>query len=242
MINKAKNMNYKKLLIIIACFLYIKNLKADAIISLFLRPYPIIPETSFCQEVAHALKKPGKLAEYCVFGILDEKDVAGIFATYGGYLDVSDSLGHLVFPYKHPKPVIQLLVTHRITPIMIIENTVDHWEIEKDTPAAMYSIERKQDENTKLFYWDTQPASLPDKSNILPETMIIIAQPHYVYVPIGVSLTQESPHLVLPEIYIKRGINSLSDALYMLNLAFLFEPIHFIYKKEPQRYITQPDI
>lgn len=239
----------KYFFLIIACFTYKQTLFCDALIILDLKPYPILLDENRCEQMMENLKFPGKIAQYCMFGILDPNLAAGVFATYGGYLNVSDEMGLITFPYVHNKPKIKLVITSKITPILMAGNTVHHWEIDKGTPTQMYSIVRKKDEDNKISYWETTQLELPKNSRVPVDSIILLAKPDHIVVPlpeidekgqrIGVSLTQESPHLILPDIYVKKGNNLISHALYMLPLRHLFSPVRFEFKKEPQRFIKQ---
>ena len=230
-------------LLIIACFTYIQKIYADPVIVMELKPYPEISNTVNCQALSKDLQKPGSIAQHCISGILDPQLVMGILASYRGYLSISDDYGIITFPYIHPKPKVDLLITPRIMPIMMGGNTVHHWEIEEGVPAAMYSITRKQDDNTKLFYWETKQAPLPPSTRVIDlDTIILLEKPEDIYEPTGLSITQESPHLVLPIIYVKNNQSLVSQALYMLDLRSFLGRVNKMYKKEPQRYTKQIDI
>lgn len=233
-------MNYlKKTLCIISwCLVSTQMLHPEAIMTLFLRPYPSFPHAKYCKEISNSLKSPGALANYCIFGILDKRLIDGVFATYGGYLNVSDELGQLSFPYKGAKPIIKLLITNRLAPILMAGNTVHHWELEEKSQATMFTMERKQDEATQLYYWEVKPAKLPEDHIVPLNALVIIAKPHHIFVPAGITPTQESPHMILPDIYIKKGLNLLSHSFYMLNLRHLFGPIYYDYKNEPQSILS----
>ncbi len=230
-------------LLIIAPFIYIQKIYADPVIVIELKPYPEIANTIDCQALSQDLKRPGSIAKHCISGILDQRIVVGIMATYRGYLNLSDQYGTITFPYMHPKPKIDLLITNRIIPIMMAGNTVHHWEIEEGTPAVMYSINRQQDENTKLFYWETKKVEIPPSTRVIDvNTIVLIEKPENIYEPTGLSVTQESPHLVLPVMYVKNNQSLTSQALYMLDLRGFFGRVKNLYKKEPQRYSKQIDI
>jgi hypothetical protein len=118
-------------------------------------------------------------------------------------------------------------------------NTIHHWELEEDAPAAMYLMEQKFDEDIGLHYWDVTQVPVPENNHVPLESLTIFADPKYVYVPLGLSLLRESPHLILPDIYIKRGINLTAEALFVLNLSHFFGSILPLYKKLPDRYLKQ---
>lgn len=212
---------------------------ADPIITLFLREYPA--DTESAQSMVNKMSKPGKIARYRAHDITHQPLVAGIFSTYAGYLEVSSYNGQLTFPRRHDKPLIYLAITPRITPMIMFANTIHHWEFEPSAPAALFICERKKDEKTALYFWDMKNIPLPD-NNIIPlESLVIIAKPQNFYVPTGITLTHETPNLLLPDIYVKKGINKLTHSLYVLNLTHFFSPEQFMYKKEPTRYLFQPE-
>jgi len=227
--------NKKIIFIILACFLYNFTLWSDAIITLFIKQYPIMPNSNYCQDLSHSLKHPGTIAEHCLYGLMDSTLQAGIFATYAGYLNVSNVQGQLSFPYKHSKKAVNMLITPHITPILMAGNTVHHWELEDANLAALFTIEQKNDDVAKLTYWDIEQIALPTDKKIPTQTIIIIANPHEIYVPIGASPVIESASLLLPDIYVKKGINHVADSLYVLNLKHLFSPVHYQYKADPSR-------
>lgn len=221
-----------KSIISIAYFLLNSTIGADPVLVLTLKPYPMMPDDEYCQQITHSFRQLGKLSQQCLFGILDKRLPVGIFATYGGYLNVSDSLGEIDFPYKQTKPIITLLITPRIFPIFMVGNTVHHWMLDKNAPATMFEFALKKDELSDLMYWDVQPKMLPSDSAIPLNTIIILAKPHHIYVPQGATVTQESSNVVLPPIYVKKGINNVTQPLYALNIKHLFEPIRYLNKNE----------
>jgi len=225
--------NKKITLCIITCFAYNLTLFGDPIITFFIRPYPVMPDRKYCESLSYSLSHPGIIAEHCVNGIMNAKLSEGIFAAYGGYLNLSDANGHISFPYKHSKKSVSIIITHNIFPIWGPGNTVLHWQLEDNAKSAMFTMSQKTDDTAKISYWDTQQAKLPDDKKIPPQAIIIIAKPHDIYMPIGVTPTTESPSLLLPDIYAKQGIDHVMDTLYMLKWRHLFSPIHYQYKTDP---------
>jgi len=231
--------NKKILLCMITYFLYNLTLFGDAVITFYFKPYPIMPNSDYCKEVVHALSQPGVLAEHCLNGILDRKSIIGVFATYGGFLNISNTLGQISFPYKHTQKAVSILITPHIVPIMMVGNTVHHWEIEPESPAAMFSIEQKNDAMDGTTYWETQQIDIPDTKKIPVQTIIIIAKPKHIYVPLGATPTAPNPSLILPPIYVKKGINHVADGLYLLNLKHLFSPVNYTSKTDAPHFVTQ---
>lgn len=160
----------------------------------------------------------------------------GIFATYAGYLALSDLNGQITFPRKTQKNSINLLITTKISPIFMLKNTIAYWEINDITQAKMYKIERKQDKETLKYYWDVQEKDAPKNNKIPIHTIIIFANPKSIYVPIGITPTKNNTQLVLPKIYAKKDINLIRNALFILTIKPFFSSIKKIYKERPLGY------
>jgi hypothetical protein len=212
-------------------------LNADPIISLYLRPYPLLEDVPSATTFVNELGKPTKIAKHTVRFVSEKVMPSGIFALYAGNVALSDSTGQIVFPYKHNRPFVYLLITDHITPTVMFYNTLKNWEIERGTPARMFSLERKQDPQTNLYYWDVQEVDLP-ANNVIPlEAIVLLTNPKHIYVPTGITVTQDSPNLLLPDVFVRKGINTVEHALYILNLLQFFGSIETRYKLDTKRYL-----
>lgn len=160
----------------------------------------------------------------------------GIFATYAGYLGLSDLNGQITFPRKTQKNSLNLLVTTKISPVFMLRNTIAYWEIKDHAPAKMYKLEKKQDHETKLFYWEVQEKNIPKNNKIPIHTIIIIANPDNIYVPIGITPTANSSQFILPKIYAKKDFSHIRNALFILNIRPFFSSIKQIHKERPLGY------
>lgn len=206
-------------------------------IALYLRPYPYPKEET--QKVTTKLRKAGKIAKHTINGLSGHPIVAGIIATYGGFLDISDQNGLIAFPRKHTAQKLYILITPQMTPITMFAQTIHHWELNPGIPAQMFLIEKKIDEQTQKPFFDVQEVPLPE-NNIIPlEALVLVAKPTNMYIPTGITITHKSENWMLPDIYTKKGINVVDNTLYLLNLSHLFKPVSLEYKKEALRYRAQ---
>ena len=212
-----KNKKRYLISIITICFFLHKKINCDPIITLFFQPY------YDTQYITKKLSKPGKIACYRLECVAGYQTIAGIFATYGGYLQVSDTTGQIIFPLKHEEPSIPLIITTHITPITMFENTIHHWELVPGIPAHMYMIKRTFNESKKISYWQISSVPLPQYNQIPFTTLIVFAKPQHCYLPTGTFSTQEGPHLILPPLYIRKGIKITKNALYLLNIRHLLQ-------------------
>ncbi len=220
-------------ILIISLFPLFLKVEANPTISFFFKPFTDI------KAISNKLKKPGNLAHHTVHGIVNHTSVSGILSIYAGYIDSSDYNGEVVFPRKHSKPAVVFLVTPELKPIALFENTIDHWELIPGMPAAMYVCEQKYDAKKQSHYWETKEVLLP-ADNIIPLTsVIIIAKPKNISIPIGVSPTRDTANLVLPDVFVMKGINIVANDSYMLTIRHLFKPVDSLIKREPLKVLTQ---
>ena len=207
------------------------SLTAGPVITYFFKEFPMTKARA--EEVSKKFCRANSIARCTLEGLTRHYPVSGIFSTYFGFLQVSNANGQTTFPRKQSNPALKVIVTNKITPIVMFANTISHWELETGTPAAIYNFELKTDEQTQLIYWDVKRAPSPE-GNKIPSlnSIIIIAKPRHVYVPKGITLAKEDANLILPDMYIKKGINTNRNALYMLNLASFFRPVDMLFQKD----------
>lgn len=163
----------------------------------------------------------------------------GIFSTYGGNLAITDINGQTTFPRRTQKNAVDLLITDKIAPIFSIKNTIAYWEIDEDAKGAkFYSVDRKHDEETNLYYWDVREKDIPQDRRIGLHTITIFADPESIYVPVGITPTTDNPQLVLPNIYAKRNFDAsyVNTTLFVLTIKQFFSQIRKIYKEFPLGY------
>lgn len=207
---------------------------ADPVLTFFFRNYP---EVGLTQRTLDKLHRPNGIAKEHLQTLLNPNPISGIFVTYFGFLDASNKEGQVSFPRKQSKASFQLAISSKITPITMFQNTISHWELEPGVPAEVYNLELKDDENTKLSFWHMEKAEIPENNRLdATRSIIIVAKPQNIYVPTGITLTQPSANLALPDIYVKKGISNLRNALYVLNLSLFFRPIDLLYKKNKTKY------
>lgn len=209
------------------------------VIMMHFKQYPSLPSQKEADSINKKLTIPGKYEARRARNPFEQSVSTGVLATYFGYMDVSDLNGNITFPREHEKPLLNLIITPRISPVMMFSKTVHHWELEAGQQVLAYVIERKEDPETKLLFWDVQEA-YPPKNNRLPlNTIIILAEPKYVYVPTGITLTNTNPQLILPDIYIKKGISRVTGPLDTLNVKHFFGSVYYLQKTEDLYYVSQ---
>ncbi len=217
----------------------------DHIITFFIRSYPVEEETpqlhpkEAADKLQQNLAMPGKLT-YKIAKAAFPDIKTGVLVTYQGYLVATSLLGQITLPRMTQQPSLKVLVTEKINPVMMIGNTVHHWEIVPDVPAQMYSLERKEDPETKLAYWQYEEISLPENRIIPLNTMVILAKPRNIVIPSGITPSTNDQQWILPNIYVKKTMNSVEPALAALRVRQFFGPIIVVRKKVTDTdYATQ---
>jgi hypothetical protein len=207
-------------------------------------PYPEIKVRYAESHEPNALDEIEKTMSPSIDSLLPKENITGIFVSYGGFLASSNIDGMVSFPRRHDNPAIHILVTDKITPVIMINNTIHHWELEVGTPAAMYTARREKDIHANLFYWRLEEAPMPENNRIPIDTILIFTNPKNIYIPLGITPVPTDPisgkppvNLRLPEIYVKSHTKQAPESLYVLNIRYWFGPVRSVYKTTPTSYI-----
>lgn len=211
----------------------------DSIISMFIRKYPYFKKENTSkfdtQKYSQKLKQPAYLYQSITRPHSQRESVSGVMCLYGGQVALSDSNGQITFQRRQQISNIYLLVTSGIKPAYIIApSTVHNWMIDPTKPSKLYFIQFKQDADLGLYYFDVQPTQLPADNNIPLNTIILIADPEYVFVPTGATTSEYSSNLLLPDIYLKRGFCFIYNQLYALAIKQYFDSTVANYQQENQ--------
>jgi len=210
-------------------------IEANPTISFFFKPLGDV------EKVIKKLKKPGNLAKHTVRSIvnIEPVPVAGIFVVYSGFITSSNYHGQIVLPRKHYKSTVTLVVTSEITPVSLFENTYLHWSLVSGVPAAMYSCEQKYNEMEDELYWQVEELPFLAGNQIPVSAIVIIAKPKNVFIPVGKIPTIKSANLVLPDVYVKKGLDIVKHGADVLTIRHLFRPVTIEEKHEPFKMLTQ---
>jgi hypothetical protein len=214
-----------------AFFFTVLTINADYRIVFFARSLPdISTQLDIDKIVPESLTHPQAIISRVVNARLPSHPVSSLCATYAGVLALSSYPdGQIIFPRKQQSEAFMLVVTPIVEPVIMLGKTVHHLSLIK--PWVAYWIERKIDKNSGLYYWETTPQHGIDKDIIPLNAIVIFAQPHDIYVPLGITLTSASPQLMLPDVYVRRGFDIVSRILQILKIKHFFAQPTFIYKK-----------
>lgn len=221
--------------IILSCSISIYTINNTII--LFLDKYPKIkiPKN---KETKESLSKKLKQPAYVYKKKWQQKRLSsgaqGVMAMYLGNTSLSDKDGQVIFMRGHQKPSVNLLVTQGIQPVYILAPaTVQNWMLDKNKPAKMYQFNFDKDQETELYYIEAKEILLPQDHMIPLETIIIIADPSSIFVPLGATITQyNGGNLILPNIYIKNNFDYSYNVLYTNSVKQYFDSIQSQYKQD----------
>lgn len=165
----------------------------------------------------------------------------GIYFSYFGYLEATDHDGQITFPRSHQKPHFTLLVTTDAQPVFMASNTIGFWQLNAGAHYACYLIEKKQDTETKRWLWDVKKTTPPAKGQLPVDTIVVFAQPSAVYVPEGITLTNNNSQLILPHLYVTQTIELPEDTLKVLEVKNFLRTLNSTHKKEKLTVQTQAE-
>jgi hypothetical protein len=207
-------------------------------ITVFLRPYPF-GQNATHEELKALVSKPGKLSVKIMKNRADTKTTEGIFSTYWGYITSSNFNGQIRFPRKQLSEQLHVLVTERITPVVMFGNTLHHWEIDPSALSQLYSYVRSTDTKTKITSWKIEKVPLPENKKIQLDTIVLFAKPSAIYIPEGIIPVEPNPNLIMPPIYVKKNINSTIPALWIIKMRQFFKPVSQEIKKVSETYYSE---
>jgi hypothetical protein len=215
-------------LIIISTCISSQKIKSNAVITFFIKEKKvkeIKSENHNERIVSKSLQQPS-----FVHGIekdrswLDQPGVDGLYASYLGYLTVSDKNGQITFPRQQQNDIIHLLITPEVQPEFMISPTLIHnWITKKKSPADFYEINRKKNKKLQTYYFDIKKIKIPEK--IPMNTIIIYSDPDTINLDTGIFLNTYSTNFILPDLQAKK-INSIKNSLYTLSIKQYFEQIN----------------
>jgi hypothetical protein len=218
-----------KILMLLSCTFFIlfsyaseKNEKKAAhyTINMFVREYPDEIQRNERPQLSHDF-----LPKQMMKSIFYQPVINNIYGIYNGNLARSNDIGLLTFPRTTQKEDFVFIVTPEIKPTFLLSNTIKQWKIVKPEETAFFQIKKHKDPETKLHYWKVLQISQP-KKNIVPiQSIVIIAKPKNIYVPLGATPTTKYPNLVLPPFYAKRTLDRIHNALFVLNIKQFFAPV-----------------
>ena len=214
------------------------NCLQAAVITLFVRPYPFVNDPT-AEQLRLMLENPRKLGLHMIRNASNMLTTNGLLATYQGYLTSSDMNGQITFPRLQQNNNIKILVTERIIPIIMLGNTIHHWQIDPSVPAALYSYEKTINEKSKTASWKITKIPLPADNRIQLDTITLFAKPTNLYIPQGTMNADMNPNLILPAIYAKKMINTFLPALWVIKVRQFFKPITPDVKKISETYFSE---
>ena len=113
---------------------------------------------------------------------------------------------------------------------------VHHWEIDKRAHSKLYSVERKQDKETKLYYWDVTEIPAPKGRGLaLNFITILVKDLDDIFIPTGITVANDSPQLVLPPIYVDPDAELPRVDMMVLNIRPYFSVVSKVFKKDKSR-------
>ena len=96
----------------------------------------------------------------------------------------------------------------------------------------------KKNKETHTYLWNVKKTKLEKGKRVPLHTIVLLADPQYIYIPEGFSKTSKNVQLYLPDVYVKQGIDTVDDAIFAAHIRQYFSPILKIYKGIDNGYET----
>lgn len=214
-------------------------LQSDSIIFFQFKPYLLLKEARSSKKFVSNLSHPGKIARNKARFDIENglgSIISGILCSYAGFITASDTSGTVTFPRLQTSSELYVLVTTRISPIPQTQNTISHWELEEGSPVKVYLFNHTE----SPFLWNVSEVSYTTtflRGKVIPlNTIIIFDNPKNIYIPTKKIRSFEGPNLILPSVYVRKGISNVQNALYVLNIKHLFRNLIAKSLVNPTRY------
>ena len=214
----------------------------DTIVTFYLQKYPYFKAKKNDQELldkesleklSKKIQQPGFVSGKIIKRSKRSSGVPGIMCMYGGHVSLSDQKGQVVFPKLQDTPAMNFLITKGIKAAYILAPaTIHNWQIDPKHPSKMYHVQLKQNQETQLYYFEATLAEIPKNNSIPLNTVIIMSDPENIFIPLGATITDYSPNLALPNIYIKKEFCFIYNAFYTLAIKQYFEQTYADYQQE----------
>ena len=191
-----------------------------------------------------ALKQPNYLYQQAIKPYQSTHHLPSIMCMYSGNIALSSPDGQISFPRLQQTPDMYILVTEKIIPAyMIAPATIHNWMINPEYPTEMYLMKREFDAKTNLSYYQASKVDLPKDNNIPLNTLIFIADPKTIFIPLGATVTDSSSNITLPTMYIKKGFCFVKNTLFNLATNQYFRDTNPSIKQDDQTImqIQQPN-
>ncbi len=210
----------------------------DTIITMYLQKFPYFKapknDQKSLESISKKVQQPGYLTGKIIKSHKHSSGVPGIMCLYAGHVALSDEKGQVIFPRDQGQtPHVNILLTKGLKPAYIVAPaTLHNWQIDPKQPTKMYYIQLKQNPETQLYYFEATEKSTPKNNGIPLNTIIIISDPENVFVPLGATITDYSPNLTLPNIYIKKEFCFVYNSFYTLAIKQYFRQTDATFQQE----------
>lgn len=235
---------FKKTFYISLIFINFNLQSIDSIITIFVKKYPYLKKSEIkklkkafneaeLSSTSQKLAQPNYLHQSIVKNYIKNHFLPGIVCFYAGRSTTSTPDGQITFHRRQQTPNMHILISEKVIPAyMVAPSTIHNWRIDPTQSSEMYLMELKHDPQTTLSYYLTKKVDLPKDNNIPLNTLIFIADPKTMYIPLGATIVDNSPNIVLPDIYIKKGFCFLRNILFNLAVNQYFEDTEKSIKQE----------
>jgi hypothetical protein len=157
---------------------------------------------------------------------------------YGGFFTSSNHFGQIILPRKTQNPDFYILITNQIKPIMSILNNLENIAIPAEQDFKLYRVSLQDNQEPGEQEWLVQDADLPQNRHIPLHSIVILADPNSIIMPIGTQRFVESKNILLPSIYLDQISPDQKLSTLIPNSRPFLAQLKTAYRLTPYGYAT----
>lgn len=183
------------------------------------------------------IDKPGKIARWGLKQLLTiPLSTLGIIGAYAGYCTVTNSIGQLIFPRKHAKDEITVVITQKIKPVIVRGQTVRNFIVTPGAAAKWYTFTRESNEKVPSAFWRVKSIDAQESARIPAEALIIFANPEDILIPHSPIATISGTTLLLPTLNVTKQYRVEPNALQFLKVSKYFSTVKLSHRYLADRF------
>jgi hypothetical protein len=189
------------------------------------------------EALQHKIDKPGKIARWGLKQLLTiPLSTLGIIGAYAGYCTVTNSIGQLIFPRKHAKDEVTLVITQKIKPVIVRGQTVRNFIVTPGAASKWYTLTRESNEKTPTAFWTTKSLEPQESARIPADALIIFANPEDILIPQSPIATINGTTLLLPTLSVTKHYRVEPNALQFLKISKYFSTVKLSHRYLADRF------
>jgi hypothetical protein len=153
------------------------------------------------------------------------KGIEGIHGFYRGYDTASDTQGRILFPRLDNQDEISILLTSKVSPIILKGEVPDHFIVGQDIPYTFYRCTGKKNEKNDTTTWTIEIRNDKNLTQKIPfNTLVILVNPYNAYFETTETIIQTSNNILLPTLCLIDNKEQNTYSTFALDVLRYYKP------------------